>query len=218
MQALPALVLFLIYASMLCGYFANSTKKWLLPVGIKFASPVAMAAAAAVIFVYQITQADGYSKINNAARLITEKSNKEAIEILQPLQDKMQWSEFYWRQYGNALYGQKDYSGALQKYKQAAELSANFSLQMQISNCYAKLRQYDSAVDKLLLAGNMIPNRLGPKYRLMKIYQLAKDSSNACKTASQLLAMQPKGISKKAQLSLVFGSCCLAVPAVLSLR
>ena len=69
---------------------------------------------------------------------------------------------------------------------------------MKVTNCYANLGKTEEAIQSCTQAMDMIPNRLYPKYILMKLYQVKGDSLRSIRIAQDILTAVPKGISKDA--------------------
>ncbi|HAO09422.1 MAG TPA: hypothetical protein DCQ50_21120 [Chryseobacterium sp.] len=197
-QAIPAMAIFIIYAAVVCSFDKSYQKKIFAFEWLKTSLCSIFLLGALFILFSQIPLASAYAKTNNAISQSNENDNTNRVEALKSLQGKIQTSDFYYTALGKVLYKEKLYAEALKMFKQSAQFSSSPSIQMQICNCYCKLKQFDSAIYTLKFISNMAPNRLTPKYGMMKIYQQISDSSNAQKMAHELVTMQPKGPSPKA--------------------
>ena len=211
-QAIPVMCLFMVYAALLVNSPARKAntsffKKISFPVWLqKFHfSDWAKCACACIIMliagymcIYGFWVANAFLQNKNALAMTKYGNRMEAISILQPMQNRLSNSEIYWRTYANVSKMNNQYADALNKYNKALTLTSDPDLYLSIGNCNYKLKQYDEAKKAYLMAGNIQPNRLKPRYALMKLYQYISDTINVLKTANEILAMQPKGISKEA--------------------
>ncbi len=195
-QAIPAMLLFIVYSALVSSNskpifsFATLQKR-------KFISAT-LSLSGILIFTTQLSLANAYAKAKEAISLSKDGYNIEAIEILKPLSHKMKNSEVYWINFGDAFYIQKEYKKALYCYNKASVITSSPFLYMSIGNIYYKLHQFDSAINYCTIAKNIAPNRLKPRFALMKIYEAMNDTTNSIQTANEIISLQPKVQSKEA--------------------
>lgn len=192
-QAIPATCLFIIYAAMLIARHplrAGSP----LP-GI--VACICLLAAGAWMGFTQGQLAKAHRDNMEAAGLLREKDYTGAVTTLALLDKRLRDSEYFLQNYGRALLATGRYAPALMRFNQAKTLTSDPGLYLLIGNCYAGLRQFDAANAAYSLAGQIVPNRLSPRYHIMKLYLGEKDTINAVRVADELIRMQPKGVSEQ---------------------
>jgi O-antigen polymerase len=197
-QAIPLMPVLMTYTAVICLQTKFNNSKMMM---YNFTKPVfglLLIVVGIGIFSSQISRAAAFAKINTAGILIKENNNEEALQILLPLKKSMEHEIFYSTTLGKAYVNQKKIQQALYQFQRSSQFSSSPALLANICNCQLKLKQYDKALATLQTASNMVPNRLTPKYCLMKTYMEINDTTNAHKMAVVLIAMKPKGISKNA--------------------
>jgi O-antigen polymerase len=196
-QAIPAMCLFIIFAAIRCTI--GTTKKSTTSSWLATSLGIVLIGFGVSIFFSQVSLASSFVKTKEAVKLSNEGYNAYAVDILQPLSKQMENSEVYWISFGSALYNQNQYKQALEKFIKASTITSTPSLYVQIANCYYKQKQFDSAINAYNIAKNISPNRISPRYALMKTYEEMKDTLNAIKTATEIIIMQPKIQSSEAK-------------------
>jgi O-antigen polymerase len=147
---------------------------------------------------YEMARAARNVKI--ASTFSRKEQPEKAIFILEKVSETLVLSDQMWWNHAAALYNKKDYANSLEKYQKTAQFTSDPDLFMDMGDCYMQLGNYPEAIKKCSLAMNIVPNRMKPKFMLMNIFAVQKDSTNTLKLASEILLMKPKGISKDAAL------------------
>jgi len=137
-------------------------------------------------------------RINVAAEFSRQHKEKEALDLLKPMQKMVSGSKDYRFVCGTALYQQGQYLSAIKQLEKAAQFTSDPDLYLKMSNCYLKFGNYSEALNRCSTAMNMVPSRMYPRYTLMRIYQSKKDTLHSIEAAEALLAQTPKGISREA--------------------
>ncbi len=133
--------------------------------------------------------------VRNAFDCISQKKYSKAINYLEGKESWLGHDEYYWINYGTALKGRTQYKLALEKYNEASKITTTPHLSIDKSRCLKQLGMYEEAVNECLVAINMIPSRIYPKYELLKIYLDKNDIENSVKIADQILQQTPKGFA-----------------------
>ena len=81
---------------------------------------------------------------------------------------------------------------ALEVLEETAKIIPTCELFCDMGDTYRKLNQYKKAEQSYRLAGNMIPSRITPKYKLFVLYKDSGDSLSAVKIANEIMAMKIK--------------------------
>lgn len=81
---------------------------------------------------------------------------------------------------------------ALEVMEETAKIIPTCELFCDMGDTYRKLNQYEKAERSYRLAGNMIPSRITPKYKLFVLYKDSGDSLSAVKIAKEIMEMKIK--------------------------
>jgi tetratricopeptide (TPR) repeat protein len=146
----------------------------------------------------QIVKSIDARKIKAAYVLLERNQKKEALDLLKPMQKKMVGHDDYWYICGIAMSHLGKHSLAIKQFEKAAQFSSDPDLFLKMSHCYLNLGNYTEAVKCCSTAINIVPNRMYPRYTLMRIFQIKKDTLQIIKAAEALLAQVPKGVSQEA--------------------
>jgi O-antigen polymerase len=192
--ALPAMCLFVLHVAMLCystkdviheNLKINSVKYKYLTTLIFF--------SLSIYFIFSLTiNAIASAKSKEATLLSTIGENKEAILIFEALKNQLSNSTEYLKNYGNALFMQKDNTSAINKYKEAICIAPDPDILLKLGFCYQQTKQYDKALEVCTLAHNIVPNRVLPLFSQMSIYMYSRDTANTIKLAKQIVKIIPK--------------------------
>lgn len=197
-QAIPVMCLFIIYAAILgtsnkVNYFSSfNLSKWFIKV------PLILIAISLLLLT--ISFANAFTKVKNSNDLLREGDLNSAIEVLQPLENKLNNSQYYWQTYGAILYEQRNYKVAIEKYNNETLISSNPEIYMQLGKCYLAIKLPGKAIENFNVAKNIQPNRIAPIFGILKAYDIIKDTVNIIKTAEQIISMEPKANFKQADV------------------
>lgn len=200
--AISAFGLFIICAAGLSMYTLNNSRfTWLrLTLYSKTARWVATLLVLSGIYVLylQVPKALAARRIKVASEFSKRHKEKEALDLLKPLQKIAKGSSDYWYVCGTTLYQLEKYQPAINQFEKAAQFCSDPDLYLKMSYCYWRLGNYSEAIDRCSTAMNIAPSRMYPRYTLMRIYQSKKDTLHSIEAAEALLAQTPKGISREA--------------------
>ncbi len=193
-SALPAMCLFMLYVAMLCYSSNRKVPKPIFTISLKYKYiPALVLIATSCYFFFNVTSnAVASSKSKKATTMSSTGENDEAITIFEPLQNELNKSNEYFKNYGNALFMQKNIAGAIIKYKQAINLVPDPDVMLKLGFCYQQTKQFEKGLEVCVLAHNIVPNRVLPLFSQMSIYLYAGDTSNAKKMAKQVVEIKPK--------------------------
>jgi O-antigen polymerase len=200
--AIPVFALFMVYAGILvrCTSLSANFRWYKQPLLIKKTKVVAL-----TLFSFGIILLYSQVKIGSASRTVKiaydlskEGKNNETIRLLKPLENTLRFSGTYWCVYGIALHKMRKYESALDKFENGIKFTSDPEIYIKMSNCHMNLKNYSEAIKTCSTAINIVPNRIYPRYALMKIYENKQDTLNAIKIAWEIIAQQPKGTSKNA--------------------
>ena len=97
--------------------------------------------------------------------------------------------------YGGALYFGGKYRKALKVLNKAKKYNSSNNLYILLGNVYNELGNYTQAETSYKRAVNIIPNRLYPRYLLVKSYIKANNNKKAKKLAEEVISMKAKFLS-----------------------
>lgn len=201
LEAVPAMGMFVIYAAILCsGNDIRLSQKLIVkPILVSTRIITTILFVTSILTGYnQILLANAFKELKKANDLSMIRDYESADFLLEPLKSRIQKSEIYWKTCATVAYKQKQYSEAAAKYKQALLISSNPDLYLQAANCYEKTKEQDSALTAYTMAKNITPGRLLPRYQLMNFYLRSGDTANAGLTAYEIMAIEPKILTKEA--------------------
>jgi O-antigen polymerase len=192
--AVPVTCLFVVYLSILIFFTRkNSLKNDTFPrLKYNLIKPIALITLSCYFLFSTITNAVASSKSKQASLLLNAGENKEAILILEPLQNQLQNSNEYLKNYANAFFNQKDYASAIDKYQIAIQQVPDPDILLKLGFCYQQTKQYNKAIEVCMLANNIVPNRILPLFSQMSIYLYAGDTLQAIKMAKKVVETVPK--------------------------
>jgi len=197
-QAVPAMAMFIIYSSILCA--AAEFKPVHIFAWARYPITIILTAIGLFISVSQTKQASSSIKSKQAYLLSQAGKNDPAIRNFKSLENSLTMSELYWSNYGFALFKEKKYSEALEKFKRAASLKSKPGTYLQMAMCYQKLGNSDSAIICNTFAKNMEPCRLMPVFSMMMLYRDKNDINNMVSMAKEIMTMPVKVRSRETDL------------------
>lgn len=210
MKAIPAMALFIMYSSLLVAspsYVSN--KRYFfqsLFSGIKLTARPKYVLACILILaglysgVKLVAIAKAYRQTSIAGSLLQYGNYSEALEMLEPLEADLRYSENFLKTYGKVLLAKGYYSYAISQFNQALMITSDPEIFILKGDCYTRLKNAGDARQAYTSAINIAPARMAGRYALMNLYMSVNDSVNAIKTANQLLSMHPKVVTKQSSL------------------
>ena len=202
-EAVPVMGMFVVYAAIVSSGVESSniiTQKLIInPILIRkrILTPLLLLICLLTGYV-QISLANGFIDVKKASDLSLSRNYEEASLLLEPLAQKLQKSEIYWKTYALVAYKQRQYSEAAYKYKKTLSITSNPDLYIQAANCYERIKENGNAVNAYTIAKNITPGRLLPRYQLMNFYLRLRDTVNAELIANEIMAIEPKVLSNEA--------------------
>lgn len=150
-------------------------------------------------FFFEGNLGSAHLQMKKVTQLTDAGNYKRATQRLKTTEKVLDHSEIYWQSYGRISFGQKDYTTALAMFNKVKDFTSNPELFIQTGNCYEILGQYREAEKDYLTAASIEPSRLAPRLALMTIYQKIGDTLQAMNEAREIMSIQPKVASLKAQ-------------------
>lgn len=190
LQAVPAMLLFCVYAGILC---INDEQRKLTDLSIK--QPVAKTILLALTcFTFYLTfgqliQAKEYRKIKIARDFLESGNISQAESLLVPLQNSKQNSTSFCIIYGNLLYSQNKYNEALEQFETAKKFSSSAILFKMAAQCQFQLKNNKEAISNLYQLTLLSPKTMKYKFDLMQILTSNKQINLACIVAQQIIDM-----------------------------
>lgn len=198
-QAIPAMMLFTIYGGILVSQKTDEKKEISKinnsPVIVSFC--FALCLISLIVCISQLRLVQSHLQLKEAERRYKQKDLEGSLTIYKRLDEQLSRSEGYRLQYGKALMRAKRFDESIEQFTKAQALTSNPEVFINKGYCYNKLGYRIEAEQCYMMAMNIQPNRLAPKYSLMKLYQQYKDSTKALEMASLIIGMEPKVQSKK---------------------
>jgi O-antigen polymerase len=205
LQAIPVTGLFVFYGSILSYQYARDRRErkgeeGLAPMRLnKAVTGVVLLLAGAWLIFTQPGIAAAQMELRQAERQIGRKHYRLAAGTLAKDGEILATSGGYWECLGKIAYMQKDYRSASDYLSRGRQYSSDPGLFILSGNCYEMQEQYDSAEKQYLIALNMEPDRLLPRYDLMNMYLKKGDTLRAVDRAAEILVIRPKVLSEKAE-------------------
>jgi O-antigen ligase len=203
-QAIPAMVLFLLYCAFIdVSFYENpvskdealqSKKPTLNSLNLKrsFAFLTFFICLVFTIKEFNLTGAFYknwmYSKAQQDERLM-----KKYHRLNETLNDH----SIYHENFGDALLNLKHIPAAIQQYKMALENTSSPNVLSKTGFCYQVLKQYDSSEHYYTIVQNMQPYKFSPKLALLKLYIQKGDTTMIRKKANEIKNSKIKIKSQK---------------------
>lgn len=193
-NAIPVMVLFCVYAAILCANNSNQQKKHyfqIKPQRVKVLFSVFVCCAFYVAYSQIILAKESLQ--TKKARNLLEKGNIEAAEeLLLPLKESQQTSINYCITYGSLLYIQKRYKEALEQFNSAKRFSSNPELYDLAAKCEFNLKNKEGTIANLYLASALSPKTMRYKFGLMQLLFKSNRIKEAEEIAQKIVSMVPK--------------------------
>ena len=195
-QAVSVMTLFIIYSAKICSQidpilvspkFSFLYSKW-----VKLVTKITICISCLYLLfaLLHIAQADLLNK--KAAILKKEGHLKEALQIMPKIEYWQKEESNYWKNYGNILFLNKEYSKALKCLSTAKTTSSTPDLFLGSGVCYEKLHQYPKAIIQYQQLVLLNPSKFNYRFRLMTAYLKNKDTLNTILTAQGIINLKPK--------------------------
>ncbi|MBO9205403.1 MULTISPECIES: O-antigen ligase family protein [Niastella] len=117
----------------------------------------------------------------------------EAAKRMQLLHTSLSNAESFWRNYAYILLVSHKYQQAIQVLKKASAISADPDIHYALGYCYEQTGTWGQAIPEYQLAAHLEPQRLKPRYALMKLYYRSGDTLRLISMANQIIALPSKG-------------------------
>jgi O-antigen polymerase len=172
-QAIPAMVLFLLYGAIICNAIENNTTE--ISVGFNFNRIILFScmALALTLLVKNFSLCAGfYQKWQISIRPINRTTLVKFVKLESILKNQTSYHE----NFADILGRQKKYGIAIKQYKMALATSSDPDIFGKTAYCYQMEKQYDSSEYYYNLMATMQPSRLIPKLAILKLYEEKKDT------------------------------------------
>lgn len=202
-QAIPAMCLFILYASCLSAHPSLRrfpVGKWERPFNLKYSFLLNMGVVFLGLFLLYQNVSTGYASVLNkrAATEAKHGNNQSAIQILSPLAVRLTTYESYWTNLALIYMAEKDYITAITLFDKAKAYTSDPLIFVKTAICYQKIGDYQNAENNYLFAKYAEPSRLSPKVALMNLYWKQKDTIKAVIEAREIIGQKLKIPSKQA--------------------
>jgi O-antigen ligase len=195
-QAVSVMTILIIYSAMICSQIdsvsISSTLSFLNTKWVKLVTKITICISCLYLLfaLLHIAQADMLNK--KAAILKKEGHLKEAFQIMPKIEYWQKEESNYWKNYGNILFLNKEYSKALKCLSKAKTTSSTPDLYLGSGVCYEKLHQYPKAIIQYQQLVLLNPSKFNYRFRLMTAYLKNKDTLNTLLTAQGIINLKPK--------------------------
>ena len=191
-QAVPAMVLFVLYAAVL-----TNQKKTESGLSLKIGGLAGLLSGLGLLL--YAAQGFYYQRLNQQARQEARGHHlDEAIATIDLIGDHLANDEDFWITAGNISLEEKDFSKAVVDFNWARSLTSDPFMYSQLALSYEKMQDYAAAEEILETVRYIEPTRLTPKYELMNLYLAKADTTRAVAIAQQIVHSDPKVASEKA--------------------
>lgn len=195
-QAVSVMTVFIIYSAMICSQldpisisskFSFLNTKWVRLVTI---ISICIGCLYLLFALLHIAHADMLNK--KASVLKKEGHFKEALQLMPQLEYWLKEDSNYWKNYGNILFLNKEYSKAIKCLSKAKTTGCTPDLYLGSGVCYEKLHQYPEAIIQYQELILLNPSKFYYRFRLMTAYLQNKDTLNTLLTAQGIINLKPK--------------------------
>jgi tetratricopeptide (TPR) repeat protein len=184
---IPAIYLYFIFC--LAVVFHAQKGKEQMPVKwLKWSLPM-IAFLIAIAGSYNIY---GYNLLNKGEIFVLKGQLDKGIEAYQKAEPILENNGIFHFYYGSALFMKQEYKAAVKELELSVAKSSNPNSFILLGNSYKELGQFDRAKENYLVAINMIPSRLYPKYLLSKLLIEKGEDKEAKKWANEILNTKEK--------------------------
>ena len=133
-----------------------------------------------------------YTQWKKAENLYYQENFTQTINVFKEIYPILKSDGEFLMHYGKTLSLDNQYQKSNNILENATKYINNTVIQTTYGDNYKSLKQYNKAEKHYRLACNMVPNRLYPKYLLVKLYQESNQLNKALKEASSLLSVPVK--------------------------
>ena len=116
----------------------------------------------------------------------------EAIINCEYLYNDLKYSGHFLLNYGGILALNGEYSKAINVLNEAKKINSEPNLFILLANCYKELEEFDDAENNYLIAVNIIPHKLYPKYLLTILYIKNNKKADAIAIAGEIMQIKEK--------------------------
>lgn len=121
------------------------------------------------------------------------KFDKEKLHQYKYLNKYLSMNSNFLQDYGNLLYQFTDSIGLATKLLQKAKLyEITYNISDNLANCYILNGDYDDAIKEVKFLKNFVPHYFTPRYTLMKLYLVQKDTTEAIKIGKEIIDLPIK--------------------------
>jgi O-antigen polymerase len=190
-QAIPVMVLLLIYSAVICSYFTPKDslkypKLFLGGLGFVLCTlSISFLIAIIPIFCAQLDNKRGY-------RLVGQQKIAEAICILEPLNGKLAAYESYRNNMARAYLVNGQFQKSIYEFEEALKFTSSIESYMDLGYCYLRTGQYQQAERVYNTGANIRPTYLYPRFTLLNLYQTINDTSKIRLMANVIINMPVK--------------------------
>ena len=183
----PAIYLYLVFCLAVIFHAQKAIGQW--PVKwLKWGLPV-IALLIAITGSYNIY---GYYLLNKGEAFVFKGQLDKGLGAYQKAEPVLKNNGIFHFYYGSALSMKGEYKAAVKELELSVGKSSNPNSFILLGNTYKELRQFDKAKENYLVAINMIPSRLYPKYLLAKLLIESHEYEEAEKWANEILNTKEK--------------------------
>lgn len=192
LQILPTFINFIFVLSIISSFGFKQYKQLNIPV--KVSKVYVFAAMILILFLavkeYKLFESNKEWK---EAKILTSAGiYKRAVQKYSDIYNDYDKNGDFLLNYGGALYFSGKYKEALNILNNAKNYNSSNNLYILLGNVYNDLEGYKLAELSYKKAINIIPNRLYPKYLLVKSYLKAKKNNKAKRLAEEVINMKAK--------------------------
>ncbi len=199
LQILPTLINFIFLLSMVSAFGFKKYKQINIPT--KFLKIIAFPFALLIVIfaVEEYKMFESNKKWKEAKMLTATGIYDEAIQKYEEIYQDYKENGDFLLNYGGALYFNGEYRKALKVFNETKKYNSSNNLYILLGNVYNALSNYKKAEASYKKAINIIPNRLYPRYLLVKSYIKANNYKKAIELAKIVLSMKAKFLSTAEQ-------------------
>jgi O-antigen ligase len=203
-QAIPAMVLFLLYCSLIDVSFVENTitkneNHHLKKLTINSLS-LKRGLTFVVFFICLIFTFNTFnltSAFYNNWMFSKERQDEVLLKKYRNLNKTLNNYPIYHENFGDALMNLKHIPTAIKQYKMALENTSTPNVLSKTGFCYQVLKQYDSSEHYYTIVQNMQPYKFSPKLTLLKLYLQKGDTIMVRNKANEIKAMRIKVKSQR---------------------
>ena len=188
-QAIPAFILFLIFIGMtpvqIKEYQVNNKGKFLFKVAILL--PIMVGCLVMIRQIAGIAHAS--YKSQRFRHMLPDEQVPSALMTFYPT---LKYSALYHEELGDAYIRIKQIDLALLEYRTAMKFTSKPSVLTKAGDCLLEKKDYSNSEQYYMLVQKLVPEQLGPKMSLLRLYDRKGDSTRAIFYARKILETRPK--------------------------